>query len=403
MLALGKILSWIIDPRNRTVILFLLFVGAIFLYLYQRSRTKDFKYKYKEQVQETNRVENNFKASQDTLEMYKDKNGNLIGEISGYKLTVDELKKDKKDLFTLYDAERKKPPKTIIEVRYKIRDSLLTPTQVNEDYISFSDTADYGNGNYRIINTVIPYNIYYHIKKDSVNSFEFIKALDYAYQLTQVGIEDAFVVIYENNRRVSYRNIKDYDSVIYRVQIHASSNNYSNKEISDKFGVDKKSVYKVYEDGLYKYMVGEFVPKSNNEPPISIDELYTYGKLITGDAKTDIAISMALGTSLYRDPNTGEIKIQVITKYPGITFQDIRGADIMSTIKEDKKLTRSFRKEWGVGINFGYGGMLVPENNQFKLKTGPTFNIGINYTPSWLQFGGGKSSDKKNMIDDILN
>ncbi|MCB1712538.1 MAG: hypothetical protein KDH96_08725, partial [Candidatus Riesia sp.] len=198
MLALGKILSWIIDPRNRTVILFLLFVGAIFLYLYQRSRTKDFKYKYKEQVQETNRVENNFKASQDTLEMYKDKNGNLIGEISGYKLTVDELKKDKKDLFTLYDAERKKPPKTIIEVRYKIRDSLLTPTQVNEDYISFSDTADYGNGNYRIINTVIPYNIYYHIKKDSVNSFEFIKALDYAYQLTQVGIEDAFVVIYEN-------------------------------------------------------------------------------------------------------------------------------------------------------------------------------------------------------------
>lgn len=59
----------------------------------------------------------------------------------------------------------------------------------------------------------------------------------------------------------------------------------------------------------------------------------------------------------------------------------------MTNIKSNRKVLRSFRKEWGIGFNLGLGMYPVAENNQFKIKFGPIMSIGINYTPKWLQFG----------------
>jgi len=148
-------------------------------------------------------------------------------------------------------------------------------------------------------------------------------------------------------------------------------------------------------------MTGTFIPKPNNQSIISSNDLFTFAQLTPGKANVKIKMGMSLGTALYKDPETGEIKIQVKTPYPGITFQDIRGAEIMSTIKSNKKVARSFRKEFGIGLNLGLGMYPVADNDQFKVKFGPVISVGINYTPRWLQFGASQSG--KNTISDFID
>jgi len=396
MLIFTKIISWITNPKNRTIILFVIIALLTTLFFYQRSRTQTFKFKFDEQVKETNRVSNNFKASKDSIQTLIDKNGVLIAKTSGYQLTIDEMKNDYDSLFTLFNIEKNKPPKTIIEYKYKLTENISEiPTIASDSLISYSDSTYYGDGNWRIIKTVIPYDIIYRIKLDSVNSYEFSKVLKYAYELRENGIEDAFVVIYRNNKRISYHESLKLDSLIYRVQIYASNIDENESDILKKYNI-REEIYKTYENGMYKYMIGNFVPKVNIEPIISLDELYTYAQLNTQLANTDIIIGMKLGTALYKDPKTGKISIQVKTKYPGIVFENITGVEIMNTLKENKKITRQFRQEWGIGFNIGYGGMLVPNDDMWNIKFGPVISIGINYTPRFLQFGP-KASGKNTL------
>lgn len=398
-----KIISWITDSRNSTTILFIIIALLIGLFFYQRSRTQTFKFKYDEQVKETSRINNNWKADGDTIRLMMDKNGKLTGEISGYKITQKELTSKYDSLFSLYKWEKNKPPKVIIEYRYILSETLTkVPTEVEGDsLIIVYDSINYGDGNWRIIQAKIPFSIVYRIKSDSVNSFEFIKALKYAFELQQLGIKDAFVVLYENNKRTSYINSKNVDSLIYRVQIYATNIDFTKKQIADKFNLKEEDIYKTYEDGIYKYMTGMFVPKLNINPIISLDELNSYAQLNAGLSNINLNIGMKLGSSLLIDSKTGEIIIRVSTKYPGITFEDIRGAEIMSSIKSNNKVSRSFRKEWGIGFNLGLGMMPVAANNTFQLRFGPVMSVGINYTPRWLQFG--PSQTGKNTISDFIN
>jgi len=288
MLVFASIIKWITDPRNRTIILFILIALLVGLFFYQRSRTQKFKYELDEQVKETTRITNNWKASQDSLIQMIDKNGILIAEKSGYELTVEELKNKYNNLFSLYKIEKNKPPKTIVEVRWKYRDSIIeVPTYIQGDsLITMSDTARYDEYNWRIINAEIPFR-------------------------------------------------------------------------------------------------------------------FSNSKLITSPAVVDLSMGMSLGTALFKDPKTGEIRIQVKTPFEDITFQDIKGAEIMSSISENKKVARSFRKEFGIGVSLGVGMYPVAENNNFKIKFGPVLQVGVTYTPRWLQFG--PSQKGKNTISDFID
>ena len=402
MLVFASVIKWVTDPRNRTIILFLFIAALIGLFVYQRNRTQKFKFKYEEEVKETARITNNWKASNDTLKLILDKNGRLTGEISGYKLTADELKNSYDSIFSLYRVEKNKPPKVIIEYKYVVTEQIVNiSTQVSDSIITFYDSIDYGGGNWRIIEASIPYNLIYKIKSDSANAYEFTKALRYAFNLRQKGIDGAFVVLYDNNKRISYLKSKDLDSLIYMVQIYATNTDFSKKQIAEKFNLNEEDIHKKFEDGIYKYLTGMFIPSKNVNTVIDNKDLYTYAKIISGMANANIRIGMKLGSALIEDPKTGEIKIQVTSDYPGIIFQDIKGAEIMSSLKQNKKITKQFRKEFGVGIHLGFGGKLIPNNNTWNVKFGPVISIGLNYSPRWLQFGANQTG--KNTINDFIN
>jgi hypothetical protein len=396
-------ITFLLDSKNWNIILFVLIMGLVGLFLYQKSRTQNFKYKYEEQIKETNRFKDNLDVSKDSLKIIKDKNGNLIGEISGYKLTIDELNGDYNELFTLYEFEKNKPPKFITETNYIINENISEiPTFIEGDsLIKFTDSINYGDGNWRIVKSEIPYKILYRIKKDSVNNYALNKALNYSFYLQQRGLDNAKVVIYNGNKRINYNDINKSDSLNFRIQFYEDINNISIDEISQKFSLDKDYIYKSFEDNKFKYMTGFFVPKKNLEPLISVNDIDIFSSLKTLNSKTNLEISMNLMTSLYKDEETGKIKIQVKTKYPGITFTDLKGAEIISTIKDNKDITNQFKKEWSLGIHFGYGAMLLPVNNNWEIKRGPNISIGINYNPKWLQFG--TSNIGKNTLNELID
>jgi len=100
----------------------------------------------------------------------------------------------------------------------------------------------------------------------------------------------------------------------------------------------------------------------------------------------DITIEqgMDIMTSLLKDKN-GKLIVQVKTNYPGVKFTSITGADIMQTTP--KKTLRTFRKQFGLGLNIGYGAVLLPTESKFEVRYGPTISVGLNWSPKILQFG----------------
>jgi|694.fasta_scaffold146451_4 hypothetical protein len=237
--------------------------------------------------QDIKRIENNYLAEQDSVKIYKGKNGNLVASISGYEMTQKELEGKYAHLFGKYENEKNKPPKTIIETqiewREKITDFSITNKQNGKTgKLEFSSDTTYSAGNSRKIQGSFPYTINYFSKRDS-----------------------------------SY---------------------------------------------------------------LEFDSINTYAKIKEGLISMDNSISMSLITGLRKDKKTGQVEIWAETKYPGVTFSKLQGADIVSD-EISRKAAKSFRKEFGIGFHFGYGA-----NFSNTLNYGFNVGVGLNYTPRWLQF-----------------
>jgi hypothetical protein len=93
---------------------------------------------------------------------------------------------------------------------------------------------------------------------------------------------------------------------------------------------------------------------------------------------------VGLNLGLFKDKKTGKVSIKVDTDYPGITFTKLEGASIMDD-PDNRKVVRSMRKPFSIGLSAGYGLMLNTSTGTFG--TGPYIGFGINYSPKFLQFG----------------
>jgi len=271
--------KWILDPKNRNLIGAGIIVLLIILLMTTCGRVSALQGQVERERQETQRAINNWQASQDSVEMLTGENGELIGRIDGYVLTIDELNSQYDQLKQKYQIEKSKPPVVITN----------TVTEIKETTIYVNTT----------------------IKGDSTIA---------------VG-----------------------DSVQY------SPTNF-------------------------RYLTGEI--------PYTIDT--ALNRLETGKGIFQLEQSIALQTVLTREKKTGKIEIQVSTDYPGVTFSQIQGA-VITDDRENRKVLKQARKEWGASVQVGFGAMLdvsqVNRNGVVRLGYGPYVGFGIHYSPKWAQWG----------------
>lgn len=155
------IFNWLADPKNRQLLGFGLVLLLIFMLMGTCSRISALEGEVEQAHQETQRVANNWQASQDSVTMLKGENGEMIGQISGYVLTIDELNRDYADMKAKWQFEKNKPPVVIIETVTVFKDSLImVNVELDGDsVIKVGDTTQFSQDNFRIIRGRIPYEI----------------------------------------------------------------------------------------------------------------------------------------------------------------------------------------------------------------------------------------------------
>lgn len=153
--------NWLIDPKNHQWLTLGLILVLIFMLMGTCSHVSSLQGEVKTAQEETQRVRNNWQASRDSVKMEVGKNGELIGRIDGFVLTLDELNKDYEEMKAKWLFEKGKPPVVITEVVTQIRDSLIW-VQVElegDSVILVSDSAQFSADNFRILSGRIPYEI----------------------------------------------------------------------------------------------------------------------------------------------------------------------------------------------------------------------------------------------------
>ena len=97
-----------------------------------------------------------------------------------------------------------------------------------------------------------------------------------------------------------------------------------------------------------------------------------------GNATIDLKQNIFLSASLTRDVITKELFVNLLTDYPGTTFNSAEGILIDQNSNAFKSLQYQNRKTLGVGLQLGIGF----SGNGFA----PYVGIGLNYTPKFLQW-----------------
>jgi hypothetical protein len=287
---ISNIWKFLINPKNRRMIILAVFIVFGVLFFKQCNSIKGLKEDITTEQVETQRIQNNYDASRDSVDILITQSGALRGQIDGYILTIDELNNKYSDLFGEYQKEKNKKHKTIIKYIVQLKEDIKEiPIYVSDDSIgnkslNFIDSVNYKEGNKRWLSGKIPYQLNYYNLPDSI------------------------------------------------IQYSDSINYYAN--VIPGFG--------------------NFILKQN--------------------------ISLTTGLSI--DKTTNKPIIWVETKYPGITFPTIIGAQITDD-PISKKVAKEFRKEFGIGFTVGYG--LVLQNKAYN--NGIMIGVGVTYTPRWLQFG----------------
>ena len=256
MIILKNIIEILTDPKNTRMFL----LGGIVVLCILLFRQCEATSKAKGEV---SRIENNWKASLDTIENYIDKNGNAVAEIRALSLSLEDITNE-------LEYEKGKPPITIIKTETIIEEVIVeVPVTVIDTVIgnfnsalSFSDTAAWGKS-FRDIGVFVPYQT-----ADSILNF--------------------------------------------------------------------------------------------------------------GTATIDLKQNIFLSASLTRDNKTKELFVNLLTDYPGTTFNSAEGILIDQKSKAFKGLQYENRKTIGLGLQLGVGF----SGNGFA----PYVGIGLNYTPKFLQW-----------------
>lgn len=179
----------------------------------------------------------------------------------------------------------------------------------------------------------------------------------------------------------NYEDLKERPRSIVKKEIiikDSMEGEIDNEMTSDTTGILKVNSDTVFNEGNSRSL--------SMRAPYSITS-YTDGtsginnKVLFDVADIELEQKMSLTTGIFEEPETGKIKIRVNTKYPGVKFTKIKGAEITGD-EVPEKLSRKFRKRFGIGFHVGYGYTYARDD----IMRGPQVGINISYTPKFLQF-----------------
>jgi hypothetical protein len=160
-----NMLKFIIDPKNTRMIF--LGVGIIFLLLFlnQCNRTAHFKNQVELEKQESKRIINNYEAALDAIQQGKIDKDTWRAEKAGYEISIEELEGKYANLLGDFKIEKNKPPKTIINTEFVIKEVtnnvpvLVEVDSLGNRRLAFIDSTYHDSINYRILDGKIPYEL----------------------------------------------------------------------------------------------------------------------------------------------------------------------------------------------------------------------------------------------------
>jgi len=134
--------------------------------------------------------------------------------------------------------------------------------------------------------------------------------------------------------------------------------------------------------GKNKFKISGKVPYTVEILKDSTDSTKYFAEITPGGTTLDIEQNIDLVTGIYMDPKSKRIMTRVSTTFPGLTFSEINSFDITDS-PETRSLMKAARKEFGLGINLGYGLGFGSKG----INPGVYVGIGLHYSPKFLQFG----------------
>jgi hypothetical protein len=113
-----------------------------------------------------------------------------------------------------------------------------------------------------------------------------------------------------------------------------------------------------------------------------LDSTKYIATILPGLTSLNMEQNIDITTGIYRDPKTKRMMTRITTTYPGLAFNDINSFDITDNA-DTKKALKSVRKEFGLGVQLGYG----ISGSSAGLSPGFYIGFGVHYSPRFLQFG----------------
>ena len=134
--------------------------------------------------------------------------------------------------------------------------------------------------------------------------------------------------------------------------------------------------------GKNRLMISGKTPYAINIHVDPLDSSKYIATILPGLTSLNLEQNIDITTGIYRDPKTKRMMTRVTTTYPGLTFSDINSFDITDNA-DTRKALKAARKEFGLGIQLGYG----ISGSSAGLSPGFYIGLGVHYSPRFLQFG----------------
>lgn len=150
-------------PTNRNVITFIVVAVLILLLMYQCDRNSTLKTEVEQVQMVADRNFNNYKASQDTITIERNKNGELVAIKLAYEFDINSLTEANKKLIATYQSSLNlnkdlKNVNSLLKAEIKIKDSIINAKTnvitINDtlSIVKFSDEKKWDKYNWRRFN-----------------------------------------------------------------------------------------------------------------------------------------------------------------------------------------------------------------------------------------------------------